>query len=348
MWQQWMMLWAGNAVIGIIEGLVIAKVFRASYALSIVLMVIANYASMWAGALIFGIGEAPSPIPNNLFDQPIDRVSWLLWIGVGVAFALSILIEWPFCFAALPAEPGRFRRSMLATLLAQASSYTCLGLTYFRSNNSMGSEVEVVRSIELDKDIAIGEVLFIDPADGDVRSIQLDGKNLKHLFDADFSHPRHALMVQGIAADDRPPWRLVGAVHERDSVVLITDVLGIAEPFRSTGDARYSYVIANAWTLEVNGVADHRPIEVRGWQARPSGNSGIEFYHGQTGDRYSLSYDTAFASWRGRCITILPGDLAVFEFGPQICLLNIPARQVSFLVRGRGPVVILPRPSAPE
>jgi hypothetical protein len=141
------MLFVGNAIIGLIEGIVIAKVFKAPMWPCVGLLVVANYASMWAGAALFGIGEAPSLIPDQLFAEPLNHVRWLVAACIAIALIISLLVEWPFCYMTMPPGRGRFRKSVLATMLAQVSSYTCLGPFYLQGTNTLNREVNVVQTL---------------------------------------------------------------------------------------------------------------------------------------------------------------------------------------------------------
>jgi hypothetical protein len=341
MWQQWHMLLVGNAIIGLIEGAVIARVFKTRYLSTIVLMIIANYASGWAGALLFGLGETPSPIPDNIFDEPLYRVGWLMWIGMAIALAMSIAIEWPFCLVAMIGKHAALKRSLLAALLAQASSYTCIGLSYLRGENTLGREVEVMRSLHVDPALLRGSIYFIAP-DGDVWAIRLDGTNAHRAVEAGISDYSTALCAMREPDVDGNPWRLIALSGSRQRG-LLESLQGRIDGFRmdpNRGGAEMEFVMHSS-SLGYQGVADLRDVEDRGWCARPRGNNGIEVENSATNERYDVRYDTVFTSWWGRCVTVLPGDLAIFELGRQVCMLDMSRRQITLLARGRGPVVVM-------
>lgn len=335
-----LMLFIGNAIIGVFEGLVIARIFKISHWKSIALMILANYASMWAGALLFGVAENPSPVPDNLFSEPLHHVQWMLWICMGMALLLSLIIEWPFCHAAMKAGPGRLKRSITASVVAQASSYACIGLAFMPSHNSLNKEVEIVRRLARIAELPNGEVFFVNPSDGDVYSITLTGGSPAHRFEAGLLHPDDVLTIAP-ATEDAAQRRLEAQSRSKPRAFdyIIT---GHAEPFwRYPDDSSEREVVTTAWWLGVIGIADLRAIGDRDWKARPRGNSGLRVENTQKEFSYAVAYDTIFTSWAERCVSILPGDFVVFEFGPQICLLDMRTRQISMLCRGRSPVVIL-------
>jgi len=341
MWQHWFMLLGGNLIIGIIEGAIIAKVFRAPMRRSIPLMIVANYLSMWAGAFVFGISEANSPIPDSVFQIPLYQVSWLLWIGVAVAIAMSIAVEWPFCFALVAPGPRRFGRSFQAVILAQLSSYTCIGLTHFRGENTLNRDVHVVRSINVDSALARAEIYFVNPQDGDVYSIHLDRATLTRQFEADLNGYHDVIAVTMNEAGEP---MLIGKAHFADhNATFLNPIPGKTEPFRLDPYGNHPDPRIHGWILGFSGIAEHRPETERFWRPHLRGSAGIQFENIETGETFDVAYDTAFTSWWARCITMLPGDFAIFELGQQICLLHIPSRQITFIARGRSPVVVLPR-----
>ena len=333
------MLLVGNAIIGIIEGVIIARIFKASHWKCVALMITANYLSMWVGAALFGIAENPSPIPDSLFAEPLYSAGWLLWICLGVALLLSIILEWPFCFAAMKPGARRFRQSILASLVAQASRYTCIGLSFIPSSNSLNVDVAVVRQLSRADDMPIGEVLFISPKDGDVYSVRLHDHIPKHRFEANLVHRRDAL---GIAPDseteDTNRWQLHAHSFDNGQSQLDYSLSGHAEPFRRTP---YDDIVTSGWWLGFSGVADLRPKDQRQWKAKPNGNSGLRVDNSETGQAYNVTYETVFTSWWGGSVSILPGDIVIFEFGEQICILDMLEKQITLLCVGRGPVVIL-------
>jgi hypothetical protein len=346
MLQHLFLLLFGNLVIGVIEGAVIARVFKTELGRTILLAIPANYLSMWAGILLFGLGEMPSPIPDNIFDEPLYRVGALRWICVGVALALSIILEWPFYLLAVGKRPHWLKRSILATLLAQLSSYTCLFMPYCMSGrDTLNREVTVVRSLTADSGLLRGTVYFINPADGDVHRIRLDGRMRQHEFDADLTGQNDVLAAVRDPDEFGQPWTL-RADSPRSERVFLDNIRGQVDSFRASFgvDSGSRTRTHGGWWLGVSGVSDLRARDDRTWIAEPRGNYGVTVRNEQTGEQFNITYDTTFASWWGRCVTMLPGNLVVFELGSQVCLLDIDKREITLLARGRGPVVILDGP----
>ena len=340
-----MLLIAGNALIGLFEGLLISKVFNAPVWRCIVLLILANYASMWFGAAIFGIAEAPRPVPDHLFAEPLNHVSWIVPLCAVIALMVSLLLEWPFCFLAMAPGAGRLRKSILASLIAQATSYTCLGPFYLSGTNTLNRDVKVVRSMELDPSIRMARVWFINPWDGDVYSIRIDGSERTKQLESDLHGNRDVLGIEPLQGrDDGPPWNLVAsALGEDRNRIVAGSIVGRAEPFMSSfKDEQPWPTRILGFTLGYEGAADFRPKDQRAWRIKPRSNSGLAVANAATKESYQVTFDTVFSSWRGGSVTVLPGNTAVIEFGDQICLLDMPKRTIKFLVRGKGPVVVIP------
>lgn len=50
---------------------------------------------------------------------------------------------------------------------------------------------------------------------------------------------------------------------------------------------------------------------------------------------------TPFFSWFTSDITVLPGDLVIYELGKQIVVLDLNKRKIGLLAMGHSPVAVL-------
>lgn len=336
MWRTLGLLFVGNAIIGLIEGAVIARAFRFPPVRTILLLIVANYCSMVIGVFLFGLGENRSPIPDALFEMPLHHAGAVLWICVAISFVVSVIVEWPFCCVAARLAKATARRALLAVLVANAVSCPLLILLFSDSTNTIGDDVEVVALQEVVPEALDATVYFIGD-DGAAYTIDLDGSNLTELRDVAATH-RHDVLGWRPPPDDEPgSWQLVLDGPDREEV-LLEQPQGRCEAFRSDYSGE---VTGDGWSLGTSGVADLRSPDSRDWMCRPRGNWGIEFGQESTGEESRITFDTPFVSWWGRCITILPSDVAVFELGRQVCVLSMRSGRIAFLARGQGPVVLL-------
>ncbi len=337
MWRTLALLLVGNAIIGLIEGGVVARVFRFPPVRTIVLFIVANYCSMGFGAMLFGVGEKPSPLPEMLFDIPLHHAGAILWICVVISFAVSVVVEWPFCWIASLPTKAPVHRSMLAVLLAQAVSYPLLILLFADSENTIGDDVEVATLHDVVPESLDATVYFIGAHDGAAYSVDLDGSDLSLMQSIWATNRYDVLGWRPPSATGAESWQLVFDSRDRNEV-LLENPDGRCEAFRSS----YSDdVVRHGWWLGSTGVADLRPPDARDWVPDPGGNWGMQVTQESTQQEVHITFDTPFVSWWGRCVTILPGDIVVFELGQQVCVLSLPTRKIAFLARGRGPVVLL-------
>ncbi len=116
-----------NFLIGILEGLIISSIFHTSKKRSILIMVLANYASMILG-MFFMLCFA-FVIPLTLQHYPLNDVAWNT-ITLFLTFILTNLIEWPFVYRILKNNEKRFVRSIWGTLVVNLISYALIILFY--------------------------------------------------------------------------------------------------------------------------------------------------------------------------------------------------------------------------
>ncbi len=114
-----------NVALGLLEGAMLAAIWRASFVRSVLIMVAANLVSSWVGALYLNVVAGT--------DLTIANVQAWLWVSLAVMFALTLLVELPFVRWTLatpssrqrprPGIPALWRLAMHATLCVHAVSY---------------------------------------------------------------------------------------------------------------------------------------------------------------------------------------------------------------------------------
>ena len=102
MWATLFHLFIGNLLIGIFEGYLLAKFFTLPKLRSIILMIIANYVSMWLGGLLL-LGWLSSLIPVDLSSG-----RWIYPGLILLSFILTLLMEYPFVFGAFKGVQGKW------------------------------------------------------------------------------------------------------------------------------------------------------------------------------------------------------------------------------------------------
>jgi hypothetical protein len=355
-------LLVGNVFIGILEGLIIALVFKVRAFKAMIVMIIANYLSAAAAFGLFGVSHSRGPFVPLLFDEPLYQITLILWLGFGVALGLSLLIEWPLVLALFKDSTAKYKRSLQAVLLAQIASYTCLVPAYWLGgDNALGREVTVVRSLDFVPEDLHAAVYFIDPDHTTVRRMSLSGSASQAIATVT---EQERVSVR----EYRPPFLYVAQQGADEFQTTVTDGLyetlplelryfGYRRPYFErvitplTGraglahyiDLRIEYddvpAMLNQMTFGSLAVTDFRDPAERDWMAAPRFYFGVIFEQKSTGERYMLTFQSVFDTWAVRNVTLLPGDIAVFEFGGQICVLDINQRKIALLAMGWGPVV---------
>src|SRR6478672_6937275 len=79
MWATMGHLFLGNALIGLLEGLLLGRLFKVPVRSAILTMIAANYLSAWVGMI--GLMEVGSKLPIDLYNAR----QWL-WAAVAVAY----------------------------------------------------------------------------------------------------------------------------------------------------------------------------------------------------------------------------------------------------------------------
>jgi len=115
MWVSAIHLVAGNALIGIVEGLLLGLFFECSKWKSVLILIAANYASAWGGVLMM------EPL-TSLPDMTIENIRYWLVVFVIVAFLVTLLIEYPFFWFALRLKENPLMQAAKATLLIHGIS----------------------------------------------------------------------------------------------------------------------------------------------------------------------------------------------------------------------------------
>jgi hypothetical protein len=101
MWASMLHLVFGNAIIGLVEGLLLSWMFKCSKWKTILILITANYVSAWAGG--FFIAEY---LPS-LADITIQNIQFWFLAFVSIAFIATLLIEFPFFWLALGSGPSK-------------------------------------------------------------------------------------------------------------------------------------------------------------------------------------------------------------------------------------------------
>lgn len=334
----------GNALIGILEGWILARIFKLERRVFLMLIsILANYFSMWMG--FTGL----SWLLRNHFQQwlgemPLYRAPAILaWLGI-VTFLCSAILEWPFLVLPFLGQAHWLKRSFQSTWIAQTSSYALLVPIYF-----MISHISLYTRTILDPSLAFAaknpaEIYFIASKDGNLYRIRIDGSKLEKVFDLNIKNDRTSRLVLKKSAQDGHVDIYFDPFSNNEYLKLICQqipcrpIVQAQQRWRDIEEQAPGFI-----NYFEGGGADLRDLDQRTLTIHtgPMPDDGL-YVEDETGRviwRFAL--ETPFLSWDARDPWILPGGQVVFELGGQICLLDLKTRKLGLLALGYSPVVIL-------
>ena len=347
-WFGMLHLVVGNIFIGFLEGRIIAAFLGVRKTSAVSIMIAANFTSMLIGYFSFE-GFERTLAPKFLGEHPLYNALPLLIMLVAASFVLTVLIEWPFCLAAVRKLDSRLKKSIFASVLVQAVSYALLVPFYFlASGTSLFTRADIDHSVVTNAEDPV-TIFFISPKDGDVYRIRLNGSRLEKI--CEFGGKDHNVRLFLRKAEDGAAWDLwVRPDRSKDSDIMLvfglTSAAAEQNPYRE--DNEYTW-------FSFGPAADMRAEDKRNWNVRTGfwAFEGLLARNEETGERINAALETSFLEWYARNATVLPSDKVVYQLGDQIVLLDLNTRKIGLVTIGRGPVVVLdkdireqPRPTA--
>lgn len=339
MWASMLHLYIGNTIIGIIEGLVIARVFRTGHFRSVCLLIAANYFSAWLG--VFVTGAVSSHLQIDLYNFKAILAAMVL----GTYF-FTLIVEWPFVAFCFRRTAGWIRRSLLANLLAQSVTYLLLLAWYgLASGTSFITSTNIVSL----SDLRLPEKVYchyISAEDGDVYSRNLSSANEKKIFHLNSSHSWDRLFARPVEGNPEQ-LEIVASTEGNDrlhpSFSVVESLEGQGPHYTTTGVPPLSHETISIY-IGIGEAPRLGSAQVSEWCVS-TGSWSIDDMHGinnKTGQKFRFYLETPFLNWPISDAVHLPQDMILFQLGrDQICLLEIETRRIALVTRGWGPVAVL-------
>lgn len=338
MWASMLHLVFGNAIIGLIEGQLLAWLFKCTRWKSILILIAANYASAWAGGFL--VAGLPSRV-----DITIQNIqSWFL-IFVVAAFVVTFLIEFAFFWIALGSREHRLRRTLTATLAVNGISYVFLCSWYWiASGTSMLTQLEVVSldKMKLPEPYALyylssggDQVIRMNPTDPDSKQT-ISKVTAYHRNDRLFARPsRNTGFDLFVYLDSEE--------HESATESKVLENFSEQGPVEWGIADRHSEKAEASWfnfgQVPVVGTESDWKFSTGFWPSE-----GISGENQKAGKSVQYSLELPFVAWSVRNATQISGDYVVAQLGAdQICLMNPESGRIALIARGKGPIVAKPK-----
>lgn len=339
MWASMLHLVFGNAVIGFIEGLLLASIFKCSKWKSILILVAANYASAWAGGF-FVTGYLAS-----LPDITIETIKLWFLAFVSAAFVVTLLIEFPFFWFALRSREHPLRRALVATPVIHGVSYALLfGWYWMASGTSMMSKLEVVSADEMK--VPESYALYFISSDGSkILSMELnDSSSTQLVSEIAAPHQNDRLFVR---PHDSSGFDLFVYLDSEERGVeteaRVLEAFSEQAPVESRIAEGHSEKAEGSW-FNFGPVPTIAPVT--DWKFRTGfwPVEGISGDNERTRESFHYSLELPFAAWPVRNATHIAGDYVVAQLGDdQICMIHPASSRIALISRGKGPIVAKPK-----
>jgi len=334
LWAGMLHLVFGNAIIGVFEGAILARVFKLKNSVCILTMIPANYFSAWFGGFFLN-SQIGKSLPLNLYT------AWhWIWIMVVFTYLMTLVLEWPFVFFCFRKSPDRLKRSLWGNLLVQSASYILLfGWYAMASGTTLYTQTHVVAVSDVNFPKQ-GLLYFISRTNGTVDVLDLSSRQTQKIAALGKVDDDERLFMQA-SANSPGHWNIL----ETSRRTVICSNLPVETAVYATNDYNPNITEIRGTMFNFGNAPIIGNAMGSDWRFR-TGFWPIEGLHGtnkKTGESIHLALETPFAYWIARSATQLPDDSIVFQLGnDQICLFEPATKKLCLLARGQGPVVLLP------
>jgi hypothetical protein len=328
MWAGTYHLLLGNLLIGIFEGLIIARVFGLKRGRCILALVLANYFSAFSGLFIL-------VFVNDSAHFDINNAMTQFWVMVVLALLITIVLEWPFIAPFFRKNKKWFKMSVLASLLVQTLSYLAICSWYY-----LATDLSAFRNIVDPTEISIREdvlIYYIAQKDGDVYCRTASGLEEK-VCDLNSTDRKDRLVIR--KAESKPDtWELFVSGGNGGRKMIRQNLSSESMP----DIADLEHEISGMGTWDVFSYNPDSPWRIKNFF------SSLYFSSKSTDDSFSIVYEMPFFLLRPYGAIELPSGKVLLQLGDnQICIFDPETRQTALVAFGRSPIAILKDNAVPN
>lgn len=346
MWFTMFHLLIGNAIIGVIEGLVIASWWKLPKGFASGVMIGANYVSAFVGIALYHLLTLASGL-NDFSIVEFAQLKLLLILAVIVLYLLTILIEWPFVRiifrrSTLPTERP-WLKSLKTSAVINLVSYTGLMVLVFLCGN-----VGILTKTVYDPSASFmqgrtGHIYYYDHINHEIHRMTLQGEqdavilpvslNPDIFGDYLFSHPSKHTGFWDLCVMERNEGEDKPKILVNNFSRAATDTF-----YYFNGIGRLSSGHRRPWSaMDFRKPSEvHYNVHVGFWPSE-----GLRVSNKKLNTDTHFGLETGFIQADSRNPTVLSGDIVVWEFGGRIMAMDLKSKHITQLKRGKSPVVTL-------
>lgn len=363
MWFSAGMLLFGNAVIGIFEGYLLLRYFRLSRVRCYFSMIVANYLSMFVGALFLGSLD-------NMFAGLVGYETYFYLGATSIALLIvlfvmiSILVETPFVWWALRPAARGLGMIFIASMVVNGASNLLLAPLYYKvSRVSFYTELTLDRGILSDAKPS-ATVYYLSEEDSGLWRASTRGTGPERVLAILPCQPDRwdsMLLLRENSGDTA--WNLFMVSNRESSVsdttgtLLLPDAAAIDKYSWACWDwrtgapdttvAREDQRHYREMQLRAFGGSDGRllllPGDTERWWVKAGfwAAQGITIENVATNTRYRFAVEMPIRQWPARYPTLIPGHRVVSQLGENIVLIDLDQNKAALLGRGYAPVPVM-------
>ncbi|MBU0554021.1 hypothetical protein KKB55_18340 [Myxococcota bacterium] len=321
MWTQFGHLFIGNLIIGLLEGGLLVWLYKTPARRSLISMILANYFSMWVGAMAI----------NNVDLSPLEipTLRLVVWGLLPAFFFITVLLESPFVAVAFDAKG--WARITGAALLTHVISYGLLILWYAPTHQTNLIDQEIVPAAALLKDTR-ADIYFLSAERKQILKLSAPLTRVEVAYTFETGEKGVGLYFEGGALwsaleNEEAPRRVLTLEGQRCTPQGARD-----EPRGLSQDLGAAKFVVNTGTWAAEGLN----LFDRPWQPDAASPRKLLAHY---------AFDTVFARWGiYPRVTLLPSGLILFSARDRVLVLDHAQARLAEIERGFSPAACVAAP----
>jgi len=329
MWTTLAHLFVWNLFFGLVEGTLLWLMFRPPFWRAVILLVLANYMSAWAGMLVLGKWGPRATLEN--FHTMIPSL-------VILAFLFTLIVEFPFVLLSFPRRKGNWLRALIAVAPINILTYLALFWGYKNaSDTSMISDLALV-PIQHMQAPAGYQLYYISPDRTRIMRSDLSGNEVKEVGEIQATWDTRLLVQSG--SDRR--FNLVSAWSEgekngRKPRLILSDFAAQVAPDQVVRPGDEPPGRFSTWAFPKFPTTDGLAYYGGSYPT-----DGLRCYNESGQQQFHYALSSVLLSALVMDAVRLEENFLVFQIAGNICLLQPEKKRMAIITRGWSPLVVKP------